>query len=30
MTKKITQIELVMEYFTTHPNRAIEHPEVVD
>ena len=30
MTKKITQIELVMEYFTTYPNRPIEHPEVVD
>ena len=30
MTKKITQIELIMEYFTKHPNRAIEHPEVVD
>lgn len=30
MTKKITQAELVMEYFTKHPNRAIEHPEIVD
>ncbi len=30
MTKKITQVALVMEYFTMHPNRAIEHPEVVD
>ena len=30
MTKKITQLALIMEYFTTHPNRAIEHPEVVD
>ena len=30
MTKKITQTELVMEYFTMHPNRAIKHPEVVD
>ena len=30
MTKKITQTELVMEYFMTHPNRDIEHPEVVD
>ena len=30
MTKKITQTELVMEYFMTHPNRDIERPEVVD
>ena len=30
MTKKITQTELVMEYFMTRPNRDIEHPEVVD
>ena len=30
MTKKITQTKLVMEYFMTHPNRDIEHPEVVD
>jgi hypothetical protein len=30
MTKKITQTELVMEYFMTHLNRDIEHPEVVD
>ena len=30
MTKKITQTELVMEYFMTHPNRDIGHPEVVD
>ena len=30
MTKRITQLALIMEYFTTHPNRAIKHPEVVD
>ena len=30
MSKKITQAELVMEYFTMHSNRPIEHPEVVD
>lgn len=30
MTNRITQAALVMEYFTAHPNRAIEHPEVVD
>lgn len=30
MTQKITQTALVMEYFTRHPNRDIEHPEVVD
>ena len=30
MTQKITQTALVMEYFTGHPNRDIEHPEVVD
>ena len=30
MTKRITQTALVMEYFTMHPNRDIEHPEVVD
>lgn len=30
MSKKITQLALIMEYFTMHPNRAIEHPEVVD
>ena len=30
MTEKITQAELVMEYFTMHPNRPIAHPEVVD
>lgn len=30
MTQKITQIGLIMEYFMKHPNRAIEHPEVVD
>ena len=30
MTKKITQLALIMEYFMKHPNRAIKHPEVVD
>ena len=30
MTKKITQTELVMEYYRMHPNRPIRHPEVVD
>ena len=30
MTKKITQAELVMEYYRMYPNRDIEHPEAVD
>lgn len=30
MTKKITQAEIVMEYFKKNPNREIPHPEVVD
>ena len=30
MSKTITQAELVMEYFSMHLNRPIEHPEVVD
>ena len=30
MGKKITQMGLVMDYFIAHPNRPIEHPEVVD
>ena len=30
MTKKITQAELVMEYYTMHPNRDIKHREAVD
>ena len=30
MPQKITQLALIMEYFMKHPNRAIEHPEVVD
>ena len=30
MTKKITQEALVMEYYTTHPNRNIAHAEAVD
>ena len=30
MTQRITQLALIMEYFTMHPNRAIKHPEVVD
>ena len=28
--KKITQAEIVMEYFKSHPNKEIHHPEVVD
>lgn len=30
MTKKITQAEIVTEYFRKNPNREIHHPEVVD
>ncbi|MDR0603415.1 MAG: HNH endonuclease [Bacteroidales bacterium] len=30
MEKKITQIDLVKEYFIKHPNKNIPHPEVVD
>jgi hypothetical protein len=26
----LSQIELVEEYFTKHPNKNIEHPEIVD
>ena len=28
--KKITQMDLVKEYFIKHPNKNIKHPEVVD
>jgi len=28
--EKITQLELIFEFFKKHPNRDIEHPEVVD
>ncbi len=28
--KKITQSELLMEYFKNNPNRDIKHPEIVD
>ena len=28
--KKITQAEIIMEYFKNHPNKEISHPEVVD
>lgn len=30
MKQKITQEELLKEYFTKHPNRDIPHPEIVD
>ena len=30
MDKKITQKELVMEYFKKHPKKDIPHPEIVD
>lgn len=30
MNNKITQLDLIMEYFISNPNRDIEHPEVVD
>jgi len=30
MATKPTQIALIMEYFIQHPNRDIEHPEIVD
>ena len=30
MKNKITQKELVMEYFTKHPKKDIPHPEIVD
>ena len=30
MSNKISQLDLIMEYFTKHPNRDISHPEVVD
>jgi hypothetical protein len=30
MTKKITQKEIIMEFFKQNPNREIAHPEVVD
>ncbi len=25
-----SQADLIMEYFRAHPNRDIEHPEIVD
>ena len=28
--KEISQLDLIMEYFKTHPNKDIPHPEVVD
>ena len=30
MSKKITQLDLVKEYFIKHPKKEIKHPEVVD
>jgi len=30
MTEKLSQMNLVKEFFTKNPNRNIEHPEVVD
>jgi len=30
MTNKITQAQIVMEYFKNNPNREIRHPEIVD
>jgi len=30
MAEKLSQMELVKEFFTKNPNRNIEHPEVVD
>jgi len=30
MKKDITQMELIMEFFKKHPNRDVEHPEIVD
>jgi len=30
MTEKLSQMDLVKEFFTKNPNRNIEHPEVVD
>ncbi len=30
MSKKITQMGLVMDYFIAHPNHPIAHPELVD
>ncbi len=30
MKQKITQVELLKEYFTKHPNKDIPHPEIVD
>ena len=30
MNQEIVQSDLIMEYFKKHPNREIEHPEVVD
>jgi len=30
MVKKLTQLELLKEFFIKHPKRNISHPEVVD
>jgi hypothetical protein len=30
MSKDISQIDIVLEYFMKNPNREISHPEVVD
>ncbi len=30
MKQKITQAELIMEFFKKNPNRDIKHPEIVD
>jgi predicted restriction endonuclease len=30
VTKSLSQMDLVKEYFIKHPNKNIEHPEVVD
>ncbi len=30
MSKKITQAEIIMEFFRNNPKREIEHPEIVD
>lgn len=30
MDKKITQLEILKEYFMKYPNKNIKHPEVVD
>lgn len=30
MLKKISQLDIIKEFFIQHPNRDIKHPEVVD